>query len=79
VPPHIREQWKRVDEDTSVLLEMSNVTGYNFHGVNTLLVVDKQGRPILHVSSGLKTTNDEDDNDDDNKWIHFLDNASPVG
>lgn len=69
VPPHIREQWKKSGRDTSVLVEMSNATGHNVYGINTLLVVDNQGKPILPASSE-KTSHDDD------MWNHFLDNAS---
>lgn len=71
VPLRIREQWKRSGRDSTVLVEMSNATGRNVHGMNTLLVVDNDGKAVKESS---KEENDEDSGDD--KWSYFFENAS---
>jgi len=69
VPIRIREQWKKSGRDTGALVEMSNATGRNVYGVNTLLVVDNEGKAVSH-------NEEEEDDSTEDKWVHFLENAS---
>ena len=77
VPVRIREQWKRSGRDSNVLVEMSNATGNNVYGMNTLLVVDNQGMAVPHDNHGDdRDAHDDDHDDDDDKWTMFYENAA---